>query len=699
MADRSIIEPDKPLHKIEDEALGVASLATKIATNIVKLPSGNSLVIGLYGRWGMGKTTFIGFIKQALNALEIEQLVILNFNPWLFSGREDLIQRLLIELAKSLSPAGWKIQEIWRSFYHKTVNLFSLSEKLIFFGASLSGNPLLATGVKTVGSISNREVKKLSKQKPLSEQKAAIEKLLRKSDKKILIIIDDIDRLDEQEVRDIFKMVKSIVDFPNVIYLLSFDRDQICRVIGNNQTSDGNEYLEKIIQYSIDLPHPDSAGVLKIFSKRVDPLIEREGNKIWDKNRWSNIYRDYLRKKMKTPRQAIRLSNAFNVDYPALIGEVDPVDFLAIEALRMFNPEIYAEIRSRSGKFTELGKDELDSEKKDPIYFEEFLKLSEEHDREVVKSLIMHLFPRVKNAFSNFKDSTTQFYEWRTQARACSKYHFDRYFTYSIVSNQFSETELVKAIDLSKDVQKFEELLIGYRSHISEAGSSRLPEFFERLLDFVEAGTIDSNLNNIVKTLIICGDLLIREEDEDRSGFFRIETDSRISWILLGALKRLPQEQIYPLLKTSYQESKSLHIPSRLLNTLGREHGKYQKKEAEVIRYGEQPFLTLEQHNDLESILLSKIKAAAVDRSLIENNDMHHLLYRWRDFTDSYDEQRSWVSEISDSDNGLKKLLIKFSGISVISDGQGSHEETNIQIDSVKNFLDIEDVFSRAKNC
>ncbi|MEZ5445169.1 MAG: P-loop NTPase fold protein [Gammaproteobacteria bacterium] len=97
------IEPDRPLVNIKDDALGVAPLARQIAASIVKRTSQDGLVIGLYGQWGSGKTTFINFIKQTLSEVEgNRQPIILHFNPWLISGHEDLIQRYLIELSKVL---------------------------------------------------------------------------------------------------------------------------------------------------------------------------------------------------------------------------------------------------------------------------------------------------------------------------------------------------------------------------------------------------------------------------------------------------------------------------------------------------------------------------------------------------------------------------------------------------------------------
>ncbi|MEJ2442662.1 MAG: P-loop NTPase fold protein, partial [Exilibacterium sp.] len=146
---------------------------------------------------------------------------------------------------------------------------------------------MVADSVKALNALSEKAVKKLAEKEPLSQQKQKIENLLKNSKRKILVIIDDIDRLEAKEIMAIFRMVKSVADFPNVVYLLSFDKNLISNIVKDIQNADGKDYLEKIVQYNIDLPYPDPASILTLFGERIDPAIEEPGGKKWDKDRWS----------------------------------------------------------------------------------------------------------------------------------------------------------------------------------------------------------------------------------------------------------------------------------------------------------------------------------------------------------------------------------------------------------------------------
>jgi predicted KAP-like P-loop ATPase len=381
-----------------------------------------------------------------------------------------------------------------------------------------------------------------------------------------------------------------------------------------------------------------------------------------------------------------------------LRGEVDPVDFLAIESIRMFDPRIFNEIRDNTDKYTELGQGQFEPGKTDPPYFKKVIGLVDEKDQEAVKSVLEIIFPRVKNAFSNFKmSSDTRVSEWRTQGRICSSHHINRYFSYSISSDQFSDAEIKDAIALTADSDAFGKLIVDHSKQTSSSGRSRVPEFLERFLDHVKAGQADAKLKEIVKCFIIFGDHIIREEDEDR-GFMRIGTDMRILWLINSAMGRLQKEEVPEVLKEAYRQTKSIHTPLRLLYYLGKEHGKYGKKQAEAIRDSGEPFLTTTQVDELEAIILPKVAAAAADYTLLENASLHSILYRWRDITGNFDGSRDFVKKATATDEGFKKFLSKLATVTVTSNMERTTETVHVHADTVQNFLDLDEANNRVQS-
>ena len=105
------------------------------------------------------------------------------------------------------------------------------------------------TGIaKFLGKILNKSGEELKKKEITEIRKELICKL-KESRNKFVVFIDDIDRLDGEEIRDIFKIIKAVGDFPNVVYVLSFDRTVVFESLKNVQPGlPGEEYIEKIVQ-------------------------------------------------------------------------------------------------------------------------------------------------------------------------------------------------------------------------------------------------------------------------------------------------------------------------------------------------------------------------------------------------------------------------------------------------------------------
>ena len=84
----------------------------------------------------------------------------------------------------------------------------------------------------------------------LIEKKEILNNKLLKYKGKIIVFIDDIDRLNKSEIRLLIQLIKAVCDFPNIIYVLSFDKSIVSSALSDEQSLDGNAYLEKIIQLS-----------------------------------------------------------------------------------------------------------------------------------------------------------------------------------------------------------------------------------------------------------------------------------------------------------------------------------------------------------------------------------------------------------------------------------------------------------------
>ena len=90
---------DNPITSPRHDALGRREAAKSFAQSVLRLDASDGAVVGVFGPWGSGKTSFLNLVKHEL---EGESVHILEFNPWMFSGTEQLVQRFFIELTSSI---------------------------------------------------------------------------------------------------------------------------------------------------------------------------------------------------------------------------------------------------------------------------------------------------------------------------------------------------------------------------------------------------------------------------------------------------------------------------------------------------------------------------------------------------------------------------------------------------------------------
>ena len=226
-----------------------------------------------------------------------------------------------------------------------------------------------------------------------------LSKVLKDGSRRYLVVIDDIDRLSPDEAILIFRLVKSIGELPNVIYLLAYDRQLAEKIVTERYPSEGPHYLEKIVQASFELPKPSRLSLAKEFERRLYSIIEEE--KFEDEVYANNLFSEVIAPEIKTPRDLLRILNPLRVTWAAVKGEVFPVDFLCLETLRIQRPGLYHTLRTNKGRLT--GKEESGSlrveEPSREQYDEIFLKQEPPSEHERLRRGLMRLFPALKRVW------------------------------------------------------------------------------------------------------------------------------------------------------------------------------------------------------------------------------------------------------------------------------------------------------------
>ena len=276
---------EKPIISKNEDLLGREKVANNLAREIKYYKNKDSLTIGIVGKWGSGKTSFINMV---LENFEEDEYIIIKFNPWNISSRKQLISDFFLQLSNNIEKKGNnKILETIGKSLGRLSNFFKPLSLIPTFSILNNIGEIAEKGSQFINEYLETE------KEDLETLKSNINQELEDLDKKILIVIDDIDRLCDEEIREMFQLVKSIADFKNTIYFLSYDREIVTKALDKTQQGKGEEYLEKIVQVPLVLPYISKRDLDTIFINRLNMSINIP-NEEYDNSYFSEIYNNKI---------------------------------------------------------------------------------------------------------------------------------------------------------------------------------------------------------------------------------------------------------------------------------------------------------------------------------------------------------------------------------------------------------------------
>jgi len=654
MTEEKIIFTDEPLKSPNQDRLGFAPFAGRIATIIKNMQVKESIVFAVCGKWGSGKTTFLNFLAHYLK--EDNSIIIVKFNPWWFSGKEHLLLQFFNTLNVALSKDGSKLEKMTEH-----LKIFS---RILSFPTSIISylypglSPLLKL-VKDFTDELNNLLTELNS-KTAEEIKEKICNELKKFEGKIVVLIDDIDRLTANEIRELFTIVKAVADFPNTVYILAFDKEVVVRALEKVQEGKGEDYLEKIVQVPIELPLANKTTIRKMLFEELNAVLSGTPKELFDQTYWWNVYFDGIDPFIKTVRDVKRLTNAVRVTYPSVKGEVNAVDFIAIETLRIFCSKVYEVVKNNPDMFcghsdsSLYGSQDLKVLKQ---FHQNWLsKLPHELKdfEENIKNLLKRLFPKLECVFGNTHYGHDWEQEWRRECRICSREIFPRFFCYSVPSDDLSRAEMEIILNSLPDKGKFCKYLKYLIKQKRSDGSTKLSVFLERMEDYTSKISQDHILI-IIETFFDMGDEFIIPEDES-IGVLSWGNDIRMGRIIWQLLRRYnDKNKRFEILKNAFEKGRAISMMVSELISFWQQHGKYgsTKKSDEDI------LLDKNHLETLQGIVLDKIKEAEKEDKLLNTPFLPSILYHWKEWGNE-GEVRDWVSKVVASDEKLPIFLLKF---------------------------------------
>lgn len=338
---------DLPISTHQSDLLGRASYAKDLAHTIVKYGMIDSLCIGLLGSWGSGKTSILNMMLEEINVntADAEKPLVIRFDPWNFTSTDQLLQQFFMMLANTLLSEDDKKKNAIGNALAEYGDAFDALGSIPFVGGALAS--LGKAGAKAASEALNSGTAR----KGILEQKRVVEKLLQEYDKKLLIVIDDIDRLSNDQIRQVFQLVTAVARFPNTIYLLVFDRDVVVKALEKVQEGNGNAYLEKVIQVPLSIPEISREKRESILFNRLDAILNAYTMRL-DQSYWQRVFPTCIRPYLKSLREINRLSNLLQFKLASISQEVNFTDMVALSTIELTYPEIYEWIKRNKGLLT-----------------------------------------------------------------------------------------------------------------------------------------------------------------------------------------------------------------------------------------------------------------------------------------------------------------------------------------------------------
>ena len=659
--------PDRSAVKSSEDKLNRAPFAHKLADTIINWKLEESIVIGLYGPWGCGKTSVLNFAVERLKETTKEwtlekQPITIWFNPWSFSEQERLLQVFFQQIYAEIKKVDPKAGEDLKQTIKKFAQVLGALEPIPWIGQVFSA------GQKFVDIFVS--------DKTIQDTKKEVADVFRKLNRRIVIIIDDVDRLNRDEIRLLFQMIKINADFPNTIYVVAFARDIVENALSNEQGVSGREYLEKIVQVGFNVPNPDPSLIQKFFFEELDKILNDIQIETFDKDRWYKLYFAGFNTFFQSVRDIKRYINSLGMNLRMIHAEVDAIDFIGLESLRVFMPEIYQGIAENKNLFIRQ-RELFGDNRRLPEIKKSLDALFEKSDpqTDVARNICVELFPSLHSIYGNMYFDNQWLANWRKQKRICHEDNFNSYFLLGTPKGTVSHVEVSEILAQSTDSNTIMQIFTQYLQE------NRFRKLLERISDSVDDLNQDQ-ITGLSKALFAIGNI----SEDVHDGVFDFGSDLQINFTIRKLLLKLPDEFRYDWFVHYLEDNPPLYTVIYQVRHDTPHDGKPR----------ENPLFSEEQLEQLKTICVRNIEKSSATDEFLKQKEFRVVLFCWKEWMPDSPARTAFIDQIILDKNKFLDFVGNFVFIQR-SQTSGSYlVETQQKFDS-KSFLEFVDI-AKAKN-
>ena len=495
-----LINSDRPIERFSEDKLGRAPLVLSLVSRLLQ---DEAPVVALIGAYGDGKTSILYLLAEELQR---QNIVVVRFKSSLPGDDLTLASTLFNSVGKQL---------------HRRFFVRRLDHVLRRFARQFSGLvPAAPTGLKDVFSEPSQE----------DELQELTTKLSILPVRRVVVLLDDMDRMHGNELRMLLKIIRAADNYPKLSFVCAFNKkalvDALIRhqvmdrvaldfsasgasplkgslsgEVSANDTRSGYEYLEKFFPVQIPVPKLDNAQLANEFNARFNRFAERQGlsmlpadTEAFDKE-FNPLWKSRFRLALNNLRKMNTYFNALNSSFSIVKKEVNVIDFMCIELLRQIDPEVYEQVFKRPSLFYYPAWDiqlwgehfMIDDKEEDvrlKLGYEQVFRNLHGPEREFTLSLLSSLFPKMRK-FHPVRGLSSHGnpdeLEADNEKRIYHPAYFMTYFSLHVEEGYFGAKELEELIEAANQKQDAVAAQDYFRDYLRSLNGLKRYRFLEKM--------------------------------------------------------------------------------------------------------------------------------------------------------------------------------------------------------------------------
>jgi len=517
---------DDPIFKIDDDRLGYLPIIKRLSGILVTEKHKKSFSVGLIGPWGNGKSSVINLLKDNVENHKFlkdfnnkEKPVVVHFLPYLNHKEDDIINEFFIALSDKLSKYNGKLSNQIVNYSQKLTDLYQ-------------NHNILGLVDKHITRVSDTPAKVLYDD---------INERLIEIDKKIIVFVDDLDRLNNKEILQVLKLIRNTADFYNTVFVVAMDKQYVLGRLTDDSAILNSNFVDKFFQLEVFLPEIDQTilreYVAKVLSKSLsgfEPTFESKLTSAFTDE--DNLFDDYV----KNFRDAKRIINQIIYDYKNFGKEIDLRDFMNFIYLKLKFPKIIKLLNDKRLDFLEIDANLQ-------IY-----KLKEKEEKEESTKKIFRFFNTKVNDYKNFEK-----YEIFSKVISQGKYlpemlsidSEDKLLLIKTLAYLFGEENQVNSFNSIRKVNNFRMLM---QQRVFE--NLLREEEFESLIKEKEIRQIKTSLHNLYSKNKI-------EQLINRFEYFSTDNEEQLNKVIIILLQLFDSTYKFNIAQTT-----TLNLLGKLLH-------------------------------------------------------------------------------------------------------------------------------------